>query len=200
MKLLNQNIKPLTAMAGILIFASIGCAKPEKQMGMQGNHSSYLEESEGKSITSSAVREVDGKDFVEIEFIKNENILSESAKGSIRNLITRTATGASRIDEVLVLSWADDEYPSKNLKKLSPDQITLADDRNKVIKDYIRSLKSVDIEQYNLARQPRIFSKWFNTNDAKLKQSLVSAGLPTTADELKYPSKASHAVVIIKTE
>ena len=100
----------------------------------------------------------------------------------------------------MVLSWSDYEYPSKNLKKLPKAQIDLAQKRNRSVESYIKSLKSVDIDAYNMAEQPNALSKWFNATDNKLKNALVSAGLPTTADDTQYPSKASHSVILIKVE
>ena len=56
----------------------------------------------------------------------------------------------------------------------------------------------MNVDTYNMAKQPSILAEWFNSTDNKLKTSLVAAGLPTTADALQYPSKKSHAVVLIK--
>ncbi len=54
-----------------------------------------------------------------------------------------------------------------------------------------------EVDTYNMPKQPNAFSRWFNTSDARLKKSLVAEGLPTTADSLQYPSKASHSIVMV---
>ena len=104
-----------------------------------------------------------------------------------------------RVDEVIVLSWADQNYPSKELSKLSKEQRNLASQRNTNVKEYLKSMKDLDVKSYNMAERPSSFSKMFNTADSELKNSMLHAGLSTTADEADYASKASHSVILIKT-
>lgn len=155
--------------------------------------------SENKMDVNAAASEVNAYNFVEIRFDPGSAQLTESAKASL-DAVLRQAQSNGKLDEALVLSWADEEYPSKEQKKLSKYQRDLADDRNKAVKDYVKSAKSIDVDSYNMASQPNILQKWFNTTDNKLKNSLQAAGLPTTADSTMAPGKASHSVILIKIE
>jgi len=57
------------------------------------------------------------------------------------------------------------------------------------------------VDTYNMAQQPNVLSKWFNTTDNKLKNTLVAAGLRTTASEPSAsPHKASHALILVNAE
>ena len=75
-------------------------------------------------------------------------------------------------------------------------ELRLADRRNEALRNYIKATQPVTVESYNMAEQSSAFEKIFKTTDSKLKNSFISAGLPTTADDPQYPSKASHAVIV----
>jgi len=148
-------------------------------------------------IANVAAQAAKGKSYVEIEFPISSAILTDSSKDSLRALVSQIPDQGS-VDKVLVLSWADEEYPSKNLKKLSTGQINLANERNQSVQVYIKSLRNISVERFNLAERPNVLAKLFSTNDQRLKSALVSAGLPTTADESQHPTKASRSIVILK--
>lgn len=86
------------------------------------------------------------------------------------------------------------------MKKLSKEQRNLANQRNKNVKEYLKTMRDVDVNSYNMAERPSAFSKLFNTADSELKSSMIEAGLSTTADKADYTSKASHSVILIKTK
>lgn len=157
------------------------------------------EDAESRAISNAAAIETEAHNFVEIEFSPGSAKLTDKARESLHRII-KQARKAGKIDEVITLAWADDDYPSKNLKELSKPQRDLADNRNTSIKHYMNSIKKVDIDAYNMAERPNSISKWFNTDDNKMKKAFLSAGLPTTADSPEYASKASHAVILIKVE
>ncbi|MBL7688511.1 MAG: hypothetical protein JNJ49_10790 [Bdellovibrionaceae bacterium] len=151
------------------------------------------------SVNSSAARDAKAHDFVEIAFDQGSADLTDSAKASLSRVIEQAAK-TGKIDEVIVLSWSDQEYPSAATKQLPKPQRELAGQRNKMVEQYLRNTSRVSVDTYNMAEHPTTFSKWFNTTDSKLKNSFLAAGLPTTADAPHYPSKASHSVVLVKVE
>lgn len=154
----------------------------------------------GRSVTNQAAKEVKAHDFVEITFEPGSSTLTESSRTAINDLLAQ-AGRSGKIDEVMVLSWADEEYPSEASKKLSKSQRDLAARRNTAVEKQVKANDDdLDVDSYNMAKRPNVVSKWLNTNDAKLKKSLVAAGLPTNTDDPQYPSKASHAVVLVKVE
>jgi hypothetical protein len=157
------------------------------------------EQADNRMVSNAAANEVKAYNFVEVTFEAGSTSLTQSAKTALYQVLSQ-AKRAGKLDEAIVMSWSDEEFPSKNLKKLPKFQRDLADNRNKSVKDYIKSIQKIDVDQYNMATQPNAFSKWFNTTDAKLKNSLIAAGLPTTADNPQYPSKASHSLILIKVE
>ncbi|MGZ3690042.1 MAG: hypothetical protein ACXVAX_00975 [Pseudobdellovibrio sp.] len=187
----------------LMVVLAIGCAHTPKDStqnySTEGERGPSAEAMDSQAVTDAAAQESKAYNFVEIEFLPGSSQLTQSAKTSLDDVLIQ-AQRKGKLDEAIVLSWADDEYPSKELKKLSKSQRDLADNRNKAVKDYVKSVRSIGVDTYNMASQPNTLSRWFNTSDNKLKNSLISAGLPTTADNPQYPSKASHAVVLIKVE
>lgn len=165
-----------------------------------GPRISYTEEAESRSITNAAANEVGAHSFVEIQFQTGSAILTSTSKASVDKLISKAKAEGKTIDEVMVMSWADQEFPSNNIKKLPAPQMRLAERRNQALKNYIKATQPVPVESYNMAEQSSAFAKIFNSTDSKLKNSFVAAGLPTTADDPQYPSKASHAVILVKVK
>ena len=195
---MTRIIFKIIATLGVSALLTIfGCANQPQNVSNEEPHKSSNEIAQGKAITNEAAIEVDAKSFVEIQFKPESSKLTDLDRKSIRSLLEQSERAGS-ISEVLVLSWSDEEYPSKQMKGLPKAQVELASHRSSSIQDYLKSVRSVDVETYNLAKQPNVFSKWFNTTDFRLKDALVAAGLPTTADAQQYPSKASHSVLIVK--
>jgi hypothetical protein len=187
--------------AGSLILSNIvGCANAPQIVTEQDKpRTSFTEEAEGRAVTNAAALKVKAHNFIEIDFKQGSALLRKSTKTSLTSVIDQ-ANKDGKITEVIVLSWSDKEYPSKNLAKLPKRQRDLAKKRNTAIEEYVKTISSVSVVTYNMAEQPNALSKWFNTTDSKLKESFIAAGLPTTADALQYPSKASHSVVLVKVE
>jgi hypothetical protein len=151
-------------------------------------------------VNNAAANEVKAHDFVEIAFDPGSATLTSSSRSSLNALLTQ-ASASGKIDEILVMSWSDQEIPSVEAKRLTKADRDLATSRNKTIKEYLRTAREgIDVETFNMATQPNPLAKMFNTRDSRLKKSLLAAGLPTTADERQYPSKASHAVILVKIE
>ncbi len=183
----------------LTLFSMASCNFPSDTMSdtKASPRTSYTEETEGRYISNEAAKKIRAYNFVEVGFQPQSSNLSDQAKNQINETFQK-AIWDGYIDNISVLSWSDTEYPSKNLKTLSKDDRKLAEKRNSAIKNYLISLKSVDVDTYNMAEQPSKLSKLFDTTDNQLKNSLVAAGLPTSADALQYPSKASHSLVLIK--
>ncbi|MDD4976101.1 MAG: hypothetical protein PHY93_17225 [Bacteriovorax sp.] len=182
---------------GFLAFLLVAGCSHEKKVS-QSEAKSY-EEAKSRVTTETTASEAGAKNYVEIKFNEGSSNLSDSAKDSLRSVLSE-ARREGKVDEVIVLSWADENYPSKEVKKLSKEQRDLANQRNKNIKEYLKMMRDVDVNSYNMAERPSAFSKLFNTADSELKSSMIEAGLSTTADKADYTSKASHSVILIKTK
>jgi hypothetical protein len=185
----TYSVTVLTSIALILVLAA--CA--HKTETVQTTTPAI----ETESLANRAAREADATYFVEIEFKKGSDTLTDNSRSAISSLLNR-ARAEGTLNDVKVLSWADDEYPSSSKKKLSKAQRRLADGRNRNIKDLIKeSAGRVDVDAHNMAERPAAISRWFNTPDARFKKSLVAAGLPTTADGPAVTGRASKSVVLV---
>jgi hypothetical protein len=193
------NKKILGTFVMLTLFSIAGCANTPQQTASEKHRVSSIEEADGETVTNAVAIKANASDFVEIEFKKNSSVLTESAKFSLNSLI-KDAKQDGQIDEVIVLSWSDEEYPSKKLKKLPKFQKELADKRNKSVESYIKTMRTIEVNAFNMAERPNAITKLFETTDSKLKNSLLAAGLPTTADPAQYASKSSHSVILIKVK
>ncbi len=150
-------------------------------------------------MTNTAAQEAEANNYVEIAFHPGSASLTDNAKTSLNSVI-KQARDEGKIDEVIVLSWSDEEYPSKDLDKLPKAQGDLAEKRNQMVERYVKSMRDVDVNTYNMAKRPSTFSSLFNTADSKLKDTMVTAGLSTATDTGDYVYKASRSVILIKTK
>ena len=78
----------------------------------------YTSESEGQALTQRVSEEAQASYVTELEFKKGTDELTDAAKDKLNNLL-KAARNNGRVDEVKILSWADQEYPSAKQKKLS---------------------------------------------------------------------------------
>lgn len=138
----------------------------------------------------------------EVRFTKGSAQLSREAKTRLEKLIVE-AKHRGKIDDIKVISWSDLNYPSKAKGSLSKQQRDLASQRNEEVEKYVKNYSEtyVDVDSYNMAERPNTFEEWFNTSDNKIKKSLETAGIATTADgSLALPNKRSTAMVLVVLE
>lgn len=172
----------------------VSCAQTEKV------NKTVEETAASNSINREAAKEAGASFFTEVEFKPGSSTLTEGSQRSISNVLQR-ARAEGKLDEVSVLAWADEEYPSQAQKNLPDPQRKLADRRNEAVEKYIDSLKyGVDVDTYNMAERPGQIGQWVATKDARFKKTMADAGLPTTADQRQFPSKASKAVILVGIE
>jgi hypothetical protein len=200
----KMNVKNFLLGIGTLaLIAPLGCAhKQPQRIARQTTHTKTtrtIPQEEGRNLDNSAAKEVSAHNFAEIEFQPGSADLTEGARESLRRAVEK-ADQSGKIDEVIVLSWSDQEYPSAQAKKLSQSEVNLAEKRNEAVEKEIKAIRNVDVDAYNMAKRPNAFSRLLNTTDSQLKSSMVAAGLPTTSDTDQFPSKASRSVVLIKLE
>ncbi|MFN3454333.1 MAG: hypothetical protein ACK41T_05180 [Pseudobdellovibrio sp.] len=196
----NKKFTAVLALTGSLAFIGFSCAgHPQKAEEVTAHKPTVAQQVQGTDVSNKAAVENQAHNFVELKFDAGKATLTESSRQSLDKLVAQ-ARAAGKIDEVMVLSWADQEYPSTAAKRLSKEQRDLADARNKQIEKYVTASYDYDVETYNMAERPNVLSKWFNTSDYKLKKSFVAAGLPTTANDPQLTKKASRSVVLVKIE
>jgi hypothetical protein len=131
MMMSKKSFLPFLSLAFLL---ATGCSHEKKVS--QSETKSY-EEAQSRATTAEAATEAGAKNYAEIKFDEGSSTLTDSVKKSLRSVLTE-AKREGKVDEVIVLSWADENYPSKEVKKLSKEQRELANQRNKNVKDYLK--------------------------------------------------------------
>lgn len=145
------------------------------------------------SVESMAAKATNSKYYIDVKFEKGSTQLDDKAMKAV-NAILGEAKKNGKIDEVIVLSWSDTEYPGDSIRTLSKDERKLADKRNRAVAKYTKSidyLRSLDVETYNMAEKSNSLTRWTKEHDYEIKKSLQSA-------ENQLPSKASHSVILVK--
>jgi hypothetical protein len=178
----------------------ISCAsKPAKDSGSNSKKGS--KESKAVSIESKQLASEEESNLVtEITFAKEKANVGSAARKELRDLY-RKASKKGDIGEVKVITWADQEYPSANTEELSQKQRDLVKKRNEAIEKYLGLLdKDLDVEKISMAERPSALKKVFSSDDAKIKKSLETAGIPNTDTTVKVPGKASKSIVIFLME
>ncbi|MFZ4715420.1 MAG: hypothetical protein ACOYL6_16975 [Bacteriovoracaceae bacterium] len=188
----------LTIGLSVLVL-TVGCTNSGSKYSAHDHSRKMNEEATGRNVNYKAAVEAGAHNYVQIDYKEGSSHLSDDAKSSLRNVVNE-AKSEGKIDEVIVLSWSDENYPSKNLNKLSKEQRGLADRRNNNVKEYLKTLNKLDVDTYNMAERPSSLSKLFNTEDTKLKTSFIRAGISTNNDSNDYATKASHSVILIKLQ
>lgn len=194
--------KTLLAVITLMTFAS--CAsKPAKDPGANASHTASGKAIESKSVSMEGkllANEQESNLMTELTFSKGSRNLSSAAKMELKELVNK-ARAKGKVDEVKVITWADQEYPSVHKKNLSEDQVKLVENRNKSIEEYLSGLDfNLNLELISMASRPNAFRDMFSTDDAKIKKSLETAGIPNTDTTVKVPGKASKSIVIFIME
>jgi hypothetical protein len=184
----------------ILLLALLvaSCAsKPAKDQGSNTTTVKKAQETKAVSMESKQLASEEESNLVtEITFPKEKATISKQAQEEIRKLYKK-ASAKGKIEEIKVITWGDQEYPSVYEKKLSEKQINLVDKRNDAVEKYIGTLnENTEVETYSMAERPGTLNKLFSSEDAKIKKSLETAGIPNTDTSVKVPGKASKSVVI----
>lgn len=184
----------------LLALIVVGCSsKPEEKKTAEVKKA---EQSTPVSIESKQLASEEESNLVtEVKFDKEKASLSKTAKEDLKNLYEKAAK-KGKIHEVKIITWGDQEYPSVHEKRLSDKQIKLVDKRNKALEKYLIALTkdNVDVDSHSMAKRPGTLNRLFASEDARIKKSLETAGIPNTDTSVKVPGKASKSVVIFIME
>jgi|JI10StandDraft_1071094.scaffolds.fasta_scaffold42663_2 outer membrane protein OmpA-like peptidoglycan-associated protein len=137
----------------------------------------------------------------EIRFKKGSSELSVVSKGKLKKLLS-TIGKEQKVDEIKLITWSDEEYPSEDEDELSEGQQILVRQRNARIKNFIRDQRNTetDIEMVSMAERSGKLSELWGDADARMKKSLEAAGIPNTDDKEKGTPKASRSIVMLILE
>ncbi|MFV8257846.1 hypothetical protein ACNQKP_08565 [Bdellovibrio bacteriovorus] len=152
------------------------------------------------NATESAGKTLGAKMVSEISFDEGKSSLTDSAKDDIRKMVNE-AKQKGKIDELKVAVWADREYPTEGAKASKQD-VNLANDRARVVKNFIKDeLKVGSVNTYNMTERPNALQKFMHTDTAKTKTAMEDSGAaPRTQDETGFfnqKAKSSKAVIMV---
>ncbi|MFA6239065.1 MAG: hypothetical protein WC635_17130 [Bacteriovorax sp.] len=159
----------------------------------------YTPSQEAKQLAS----EQDTNLVTEFDFKKGSEELTPASKQQLRDL-SKKAMAKGKIELIRVITWADEEYPTASQRKLSREQLDLAKNRNEEIKKFLNEISGEkiegDIQLISMAQRPGFFKDLLSSDDAKIKKSLETAGIPTTEGGTRKGAKSSRSIVLIHLE
>lgn len=159
-----------------------------------------VQESKAGSMESKYVaNEMGAQEVAEIRFPAGSTELSQRDARKLKDAV-HDARGAGEIEEVRIVAWADNEYPSTYTKRLPEEQQRLAEARAEQIRELLNLPEGVDVKTYNMAQRPGAFERLLKTSDFRMKSALEKAGVPNTHTGVKLPSFAGKAIVMVITE
>lgn len=176
-------------------------SKPAKDAGSNSTTAKKAQESQVVSMESKQLASEQESNLVaEITFSKEKAFISDQARNELQAL-QRKAASRGKIEEIKVITWGDQEYPSVHEKELSETQKKLVKMRNDALEKYLDEIsKDAKIETFSMAERPDALNKLFSSDEAQIKKSLETAGIPNTDTTVKVPGKASKSVVIFIME
>lgn len=138
----------------------------------------------------------------EFDFKKGSETLTTTSKKRLEEL-SKEALKKGKIEVIKVITWADQDYPSPKKKALSAEQVALANNRNTEIKNYLKKMYpnqdvSGKIELISMAERPSFYNKLISSDDARIKRSLETNGIPHSDSKDKTAGKKSKSIVLIK--
>jgi hypothetical protein len=120
----------------------------------------------GEIVVSGTQYQLLDKDLLTIKFDKDSAVLSDSSLAALSDF-AKTTQGESNIDQYIVASWADQDYPAKG--ELSASRRKLANLRAQNIKKVLETAASEKIKTFEMTKRPNWIQRAFNTETAELK-------------------------------
>lgn len=181
-----------------ILLVSCGSKSPQK---VTSKDKKTEQPQETVSMESKLLANEQESNFVtEIEFDRQKANISGKDRDQLKELHNK-ALKKGNIEEIKVISWGDQEYPSVHEKRLSEEQEKLVDKRNTTLKNYLKTIENeAEVETISMASRPSTLDKWLSSDDARIKKSLETAGIPNTDTTVKVPGKASKSIVIFIME
>src|SRR5690606_17748749 len=111
------------------------------------------------------------KDITTVRFESGSAELSESARSDLRSLV-QSVRDDSKVEKVIVASWADKLLPSHSDAKLTEQDRNLANKRSENVEKALKDLGAKDVETYSMAEHPNWIQKTFATDEAEIKGAM----------------------------
>ena len=163
------------------------------------NRTETTAETAGTSGSGRVATELDAAVVRKLSFNEGSTDLSASAQEQIRKAISEAQASGRKIDDVKVVVWGDQSYPTKDSASLPREQVNLAKERGDRVSKFLKDDLSVsEVDVYNMTERPNTFERWFNTSDAKIKNSLERSGMVRNGSLVR--NDRSQAYVMITLE
>lgn len=138
--------------------------------------------------------------YTAVQFEPGRSVLSDSNKKFLQEFSRQASRRNGEISEIKILAWADREYPGKENEKAKTREVILANERARVIRDYLRKDLKTDehIDIFNMAKKPGVLDTVFRDEEFKVKQDVAKTGVSATrlpTGETSY-TKAGKVLVI----
>ena len=147
-----------------------------------------------------AVTENNGAYYAVLQFDKGTQRLSEASKKDLREFVASAKKEGREINEIKILSWADREYPAKNVR-LTDRDVKIATQRSESIEKYLKDDLDTkgDYETYNMAKRPNKVSEFFHGDDYKTKRFFERSGANPAGSDMQafMKNKASKSLIML---
>ena len=164
-----------------LIFSPIVMVSLVALVGWSACSSPKSAETTRRPMTTEPMSEVAAESnasyYTEVHYEKGSARLEESGHRAISELIQKSMR-EGKIDEIKVITFADQPYPNSVRKRLSSEQRKIAEKRNEEISQFLKeAYPSLEVTTYNMASRPDVMQELFKTSDAVTKKSYEEAGM-----------------------
>lgn len=137
--------------------------------------------------------------YTSLSFEKGETQLSKEDKVHLQDLAYKVRQSGREIDDIKIVTWADREYGmGKGELEATNSDIILARQRAESIKRYLEEdlMEDEDIDFYNMAQRPGPLSRFFKTDETKVKEAFEA----NRDENMLSDNRASKGLVIIEYE
>ena len=187
-----QNIFKLALVTALFT----ACASKPKEVSNSARGEAPVTKTQASMEAKQLAAEQNSQLVTEITFKKGSDKLTPMSRKKLEKLLS-TVKDSRQIDEIKVVSWGDQGYPSKEVRKLPKNQLQIAEARNQTIKSFIKThTKNLPVECHNMAERHSTLNSIWGGSDARIKKSLEANGLTSNG----MTAKASHAIVFIETK
>jgi hypothetical protein len=143
---------------------------------------------------------IEGNRFITLQFDRGEADLDSESRKHLNELALEVGQDHREVKEIKILAWPDQEYPPEG-KKAPPRDIILAQDRARVIEDYLRDELHAQnkIQSFNMAKKPGLLGEMTKNKDWKIKEAQEQTGATASVlpdGSISY-TKASKVIIII---
>lgn len=133
----------------------------------------------------------------DVTFQRSRSSLGPTQKRALKDLF-KDASAAGTVKEAKVLTWGDDEYPTKKTKKLSERDLKLVESRNSSISKFLKTLNpELKVTTVSMAERPSKWDEILSTDAARMKSSIEEAGIPKAGERIPEDMKAKKSTSTI---